>query len=91
MIHIQARGIHGLPGSRFGRDITAGIGCIDCKKVLIAHVMELMEPIWERRNELLGNPSLIREAVDKGTERATKAARKTMASVRERMGLTYGR
>jgi tryptophanyl-tRNA synthetase len=70
---------------------TAGIGCIDCKKVLIKNLFRVMEPIWERRNELIGNPSLIREAVDKGTERATKAARKTMASVRERMGLTYGR
>jgi tryptophanyl-tRNA synthetase len=70
---------------------TAGIGCIDCKKVLIKNLFKVMEPIWEKRNRLLENPSLIREAVDKGTERAARVARETMATVRERMGLTYGR
>jgi tryptophanyl-tRNA synthetase len=28
---------------------TAGIGCIDCKKVLIKNLLTVLEPIWERR------------------------------------------
>jgi tryptophanyl-tRNA synthetase len=70
---------------------SASIGCIDCKKVLIRNVFTAMEPIWERRSALLSDPSIIMEAVSKGTEKATRVAGETMAAVRERMGLTFGR
>ncbi|HEX8950026.1 MAG TPA: tryptophan--tRNA ligase [Dissulfurispiraceae bacterium] len=66
---------------------TAGIGCIDCKKILIRNVFRVMEPLWEKRNELLNNPKILSEVVNKGTEKAKKAAEETMALVRETMGL----
>ena len=31
---------------------TAGIGCIECKKILIRNIFKVMEPIWAKRNEL---------------------------------------
>ena len=65
---------------------TAGIGCIDCKKVLIAHVMELMEPIWEKRERLKANPDILKDAVDKGVAKATKVCEETMQDVRKHMG-----
>ena len=66
---------------------TAGIGCIDCKKILIRNVFKVMEPIWAKRNELLNNPDLLNHIADKGTAKAKKVAEETMQLVREAMGL----
>ncbi len=65
---------------------TAGIGCIDCKKVLIAHVMEIMEPIWEKRENLKKNPGILNDAVDRGVAKATEVCEETMQDVRKHMG-----
>jgi tryptophanyl-tRNA synthetase len=65
---------------------TAGIGCIDCKKVLIRNVFRVLEPIWAKRAELLDNPARLKEIVDHGNEKARKAAQETMALVRDAMG-----
>jgi tryptophanyl-tRNA synthetase len=67
---------------------TAGIGCIDCKRVLIKNVFRVLEPIWTKREELIKDPERLKEIVDKGTEKARKVAEETMALVREAMGLT---
>lgn len=66
---------------------TAGIGCIECKKILIKNVFKVMEPIWEKRNELISDPDVLNEIVDRGTEKAKKIAGETMRLVREAMGL----
>jgi tryptophanyl-tRNA synthetase len=65
---------------------TAGIGCIDCKKVLIRNVFRVLEPVWAKREELVNNPSRLKEIVDHGNEKARKAAQETMALVRGAMG-----
>ncbi len=66
---------------------TAGIGCIECKKILIKNVFKVMEPIWKKRNELISDPDVLNEIVDRGTEKAKKIAGETMRLVREAMGL----
>lgn len=66
---------------------TAGIGCIDCKKILIRNVFKVLEPIWAKREQLLNNPRMIQEIVDKGTDKARKVTQETMKLVREAMGL----
>ena len=66
---------------------TAEIGCIDCKKILIKNVFKVLEPIWAKRNELLSNPDLLHDIVQKGTEKAKKVTEETMALVRDAMGL----
>jgi tryptophanyl-tRNA synthetase len=66
---------------------TAGIGCIDCKKILIKNVFKVMEPIWTKRNELQNNPDLLNDVAEKGTAKAKKIAEETMRFVREAMGL----
>jgi len=65
---------------------TAGIGCIDCKKVLIRNVFKVLEPIWAKRAELLNNPGLLMEIAESGNAKARKAAQETMTLVREAMG-----
>jgi tryptophanyl-tRNA synthetase len=66
---------------------TAGIGCIECKKILIQNVFTVMEPIWKKRNELIHHPEILQDVVGKGTEKARKVAEETMHLVREAMGL----
>lgn len=67
---------------------TAGIGCIDCKKILIKNVFAYMEPIWKKRNELLSNPDMVLEIARKGSQKAGNVAEETMKLVREAMGLS---
>ncbi len=66
---------------------TAGIGCIDCKKILIKNIFRVLEPIWQKRSELIANPKLVIEVAEKGTDKARKVAEETMRVVRDAMGL----
>ncbi len=67
--------------------ITAGIGCIECKKILIKNVFKVMEPIWTKRNGLINNPDVLHDIVNKGIEKAKRVAGETMQLVREAMGI----
>jgi tryptophanyl-tRNA synthetase len=66
---------------------TAGIGCIDCKKVLIKNLMTVLEPIWERRAELLDNPAKLEDIISTGSDKAQRAAADTMEKVRDVIGI----
>ncbi len=66
---------------------TASIGCVDCKRILIKNVFKVLEPVWAKRRELIENPRLLEEIIDRGNEKARKAAQATMISVRKAMGL----
>jgi tryptophanyl-tRNA synthetase len=66
---------------------SATIGCLDCKKVMIAHVVEELAPIQERRAELVGKPDLVEDVLEDGRKRASVVAKQTMAEVRDAMGL----
>ncbi|MBR0256772.1 MAG: tryptophan--tRNA ligase, partial [Synergistaceae bacterium] len=66
---------------------TAGIGCIDCKKKLNAHIQSMMEPVRERRAKYEGKKSLLDEIFADGAERAGKTARETMSVIYPAMGL----
>jgi tryptophanyl-tRNA synthetase len=66
---------------------TAGIGCIECKKILIKNVFKVMEPIWSKRNDLINNPDVLHDVIKKGTKKAWKVAEETMQLVREAIGL----
>jgi tryptophanyl-tRNA synthetase len=64
---------------------TAGIGCLECKKVMIKHVVAELEPIRERRARLTADDA--RAALAAGNARAQAIAARTMAEVREALGL----
>jgi len=66
---------------------TAGIGCIECKNILINNVFKVMEQIWAKRNDLINSPDILHDIVEKGTKKAKKVAEETMGLVREAMGL----
>jgi tryptophanyl-tRNA synthetase len=67
---------------------TAGIGCLECKQVMIKHVLADIAPIRARRAELEQRPGVVDEVLAAGNARARAEAEHTMASVRAAMKLT---
>jgi tryptophanyl-tRNA synthetase len=68
---------------------SAGIGCIECKQPVITAVLEEQKPMRERAQLYLDDPSLVRNIIADGCEKARKLANETMRDVRESMGLGY--
>jgi tryptophanyl-tRNA synthetase len=68
---------------------SAGIGCLECKQPVIDGVLKEQEPMRERAQQYLDNPSLVRSIVEDGCDKARKLAQETMKDVREAMGLSY--
>jgi tryptophanyl-tRNA synthetase len=68
---------------------SAGIGCLECKQPLIDAVLREQQPMLERAQKYLDDPSLLRALVADGCERARKMAAETMREVRDAMGLSY--
>ena len=66
--------------------VSAGIGCIECKKVLIKNVFKVLDPIWEKRKALMENPARLREAAVLGAKKAAAAAEETMEEVKTALG-----
>jgi tryptophanyl-tRNA synthetase len=66
---------------------TAGIGCLECKKIMIKHVIAEVEPIQARRAELERRPDEVAAALDAGNRRARSVAAQTMDEVRTAMKL----
>ncbi|MDR3480298.1 MAG: tryptophan--tRNA ligase [Burkholderiaceae bacterium] len=68
---------------------SAGIGCIECKQPVIDAILAEQEPMRERAQLYLDDPSLVRAIVADGCDKARKLAQETMRDVREAMGLSY--
>jgi tryptophanyl-tRNA synthetase len=67
----------------------AGIGCLDCKKVLLTHLEEELQPIRQRRAELATRMDDVRDIVRAGNERAKVEAERTMDKVRRTLKMGY--
>ena len=68
---------------------SAGIGCLECKQPVIDAVLKEQEPMRERAQMYMESPSLVRNLIADGCEKARELARETMRDVREAMGLRY--
>ncbi len=68
---------------------TAGIGCLECKQPVIDAVLREQQPMLERAQPYIDNPSLVRDILDAGRDKASAAARETMRAVRDAMGLRF--
>lgn len=62
---------------------SAGIGCVDCKKVMARNLKQGLEPVRARRKELESDIQGVREIMEEGNRKAKAIARETMAEVRE--------
>src|ERR1700752_3735048 len=67
---------------------SAGIGCIECKGWAADALVQLLNPMQERRKKFEENPRLAWDILEDGTKRATAAATKTMKDVRAAMGMS---
>jgi tryptophanyl-tRNA synthetase len=67
----------------------ATIGCVDCKKILIDHVIDMIGPLRERKTDLLKRPGDIRDILNDGAERARAIAGATMEEVRKAVGVSW--
>lgn len=66
---------------------TAGIGCLDCKKVLAKNLAHTLAPIREKKAELDNDPDQVYDILEQGAKKARTAAEQTMVMVREKMAL----
>src|SRR6059058_5449371 len=65
---------------------SAGIGCVDCKKMLLESLLPALEKHRAARAELDRHPGRVDELVRLGTEKARRVAEETMVKVRSAMG-----
>jgi tryptophanyl-tRNA synthetase len=61
---------------------TAAFGCLDCKDVLLKHMLPPLEKIRERRQAFAEKPDVVKDVLMEGSRRARVVAQQTMAEVR---------
>ncbi|HEY6909519.1 MAG TPA: tryptophan--tRNA ligase [Myxococcales bacterium] len=66
---------------------SAGIGCVDCKKMLLENLIPSLESHRAARAELDRHPGRIDELVQLGTRKAAAVAEETMIAVRDAVKL----
>jgi tryptophanyl-tRNA synthetase len=69
--------------------IQAGLGCVDCKKMLLQSLERFLDPIQTRRNALEAEPDRIWEILAAGNRKAHDQARSTLILAREQLNLEY--
>jgi tryptophanyl-tRNA synthetase len=65
------------------------VGDVEVKKKLVAALNGVLEPMRERRAEILARPERVRDVLFEGSLRARKIAQETMERVREAMKVKY--
>ncbi|MBI2461671.1 MAG: tryptophan--tRNA ligase [Candidatus Rokubacteria bacterium] len=66
---------------------TAGIGCLDCKGVLLEHLLPPLEKIRERRSTFAQRPGEIDEILREGSRKARQVARATLDEAKAAVGI----
>ncbi len=66
---------------------TAGIGCVDCKKMLAENLADYFAPLRERRARLAENPDEVWEVLHRGAEKADAIASQVIDEVKRAVGL----
>lgn len=68
---------------------TGELGCADCKNILTKNLNEKLQPVRDRRAELLKKPDYIWDVLDTGRSRAQQRAQSVMEKVRSAMKMDY--
>src|SRR5436309_2659370 len=66
---------------------TAGWGCLDCKRVLADNMIKTLGPLRDRAAELKREPTRVLDRLRDCANRARALGQRTVAEVREKMGL----
>jgi len=67
---------------------SAGIGCIECKGWAADALVQLLNPMQERRKKFEENPRLAWDILEEGSKKARAVAGETMRDVRASMGMS---
>jgi tryptophanyl-tRNA synthetase len=67
---------------------SAGIGCIECKSWASDSLLNILNPMQERRKKYEDNPRLAWDILESGSEQARNKAGATMDEVRDAMGMS---
>jgi tryptophanyl-tRNA synthetase len=69
---------------------SAGIGCIECKGWAADALVNILNPMQERRKKYEDNPRLAWDILEQGSTRARQVAEATMSEVRDAMEMSRG-
>ncbi len=65
----------------------AEISCVECKKILVESIAKILIPFQEKRKELTDKDDYVSEILYEGGKRARSIIAKTVAVVRDKMGI----
>ena len=68
---------------------SAGIGCLECKQPVIDGIITELKPMRDRAAPFEEDPTLVKNIIADGCEKARDTAEETMRDVRDAMGLNY--
>ncbi len=63
------------------------LGCVECKRLLIPHIINIVLPIREKRSEYESKKTEVYEIFNEGTNKAQGIAEDTMEEVREKINI----
>ena len=66
---------------------TAGIGCVECKRIFAGHLIEHLAPFREQRARLSQDPNYVWDVLYEGARRADVIAGQVIEEVRDAVGL----
>lgn len=64
-------------------------GCVNCKKELIANMIEFLKPIQEKRKYYEEHPEIVNKILIEGTKKARNKASEVMKRVKKNMKIDY--
>ena len=67
----------------------AGIGCVECKKIMADNLIQAMAPLQERRQYYLSHPELVKEIMIEGSRKARRTAVETIQQVKTAVQIDY--
>ncbi|MGD9379436.1 MAG: tryptophan--tRNA ligase [candidate division WOR-3 bacterium] len=65
----------------------AGIGCLDCKKILLDNICQELEPIQRKQAELRNDRKYVYDVLSQGQSKAKEIAVQTMKEVYAKLGI----
>lgn len=67
----------------------ADIGCVECKKIMAASLIEAMAPLHEKRQYYESHPEIVDQIMAEGSAKARRIAKDTMAQVKDVLRMKY--
>ncbi len=68
---------------------SAEIGCVECKKIMVASLLEALAPIHEKRRYYESHPEMVDEIMVEGSRKARQVAIETMKQAKEALKINY--